>query len=99
MRHAILGVVCVAVLAGPAGAADIRDACMTASERRGNPRLCACIQMAADRTLTRSDQKLAASFFRDPDRAEEMRMSKRRAHEAFWERYEAFGAFAASICS
>lgn len=97
MNRLLLGLA-FALLAGSAQAAAIRDACLSA-ERRGNPRLCACIQMAADRTLTRRDQKMAASFFRDPDRAEEIRMSKRRGHPEFWERYKAFGAFAASVCS
>ncbi len=98
MRQVFLGAFFV-VLAGTAQADSIRSACLKGSERAGNPRLCSCIQMAADQTLTRTDQKLAASFFRDPDRAEEVRMSKRRNHEEFWRRYKAFGAFAASVCS
>jgi len=97
MRHVIFGVV-IALLAGPVQAAAIRDACLS-GERRANPRLCACIQMAADRTLTRSDQRLAAKFFRDPDRAQEVRMSKRRRDSEFWNRYKAFGAFASSVCN
>ena len=97
MRLWVLGT--VFLLVGAAAQANtIQRACLT-SDRAINPRLGSCIQAAADRTLTRRDQKVAASFFADPDRAEEMRMSKRQNHEAFWERYKAFGAFAASVCS
>ena len=97
MKHLIIGAI-LGVLALPAQAGTIKNACLTA-ERRGDPGLCACIQAAADRTLSKRDQKLAASFFRDPDRAQEIRRSDRRAHEVFWERYRAFNAVAEAICS
>lgn len=93
----VLAVILTA-MAATAQANTIRNACLT-SDRNPNPRLCSCIQAAADRTLTRTDQKLAARFFADPDRAQEVRMSKRRKDEAFWQRYKAFGAFAASVCN
>lgn len=102
MRYIILsvfmGVLALPVTTGPADAAAIKRACL-ASERKANPRLCACIQAAADRTLTRSDQRLAASFFRDPDRAQEIRQSNRRSDEVFWKRYRAFGQTAEAFCS
>lgn len=88
----------IAPLAFPANAGMIRDACLSAP-RAGNPQLCACIQAAADRTLTRRDQRLAAKFFRDPDMAQEVRMSDRPAHEVFWKRYRAFGETAEAFCS
>ena len=97
MKHLLIGAV-LGFLALPAHAGMIQNACLTA-ERRGDPGLCACIQAAADRTLSKSDQKLAASFFRDPDRAQEIRRSDRRAHEVFWERYRAFGEVAEAFCS
>ena len=94
MRYIIFSI-CLAVIAlpvatAPVEAAAIKKACM-ASDRKANPRLCACIQSAADRTLTRKDQRLAASFFRDPDRAQEVRQSDRRSDEVFWKRYRTFG--------
>ena len=97
MRYVVVAAV-LAAAAGSAQANTIRQACLT-SERVSSPGLCSCIQAAADRTLSARDQKVAASFFKDPDRAEEMRMSKRRTHEAFWDRYKEFGAVAASVCS
>lgn len=95
----VLGLVAgLIVPAGPVSADTIRKACLTAP-RAGDARLCACIQAAADRTLTRKDQKLAATFFKDPDRAQEIRQSDRSAHEAFWQRYKAFGQTAEAFCS
>ena len=87
-----------ATFAVPAMAGTIQRACM-AGDRPGNARLCSCIQAAADRTLTTTDQRLAAEFFRNPDRAQEIRMSDRRAHEVFWKRYKNFGAVAEAYCS
>ena len=98
MRPTMIGAVLVLLAGiGAAEANTIRNACLK-GERKANPRLCTCIQTAADRTLSRKDQRLAATFFRDPDRAQEIRQSDRRAHEVFWQRYKSFGAFAASIC-
>ncbi len=88
----------LACVALPLQANTIRNACLKA-ERAGDVRTCTCIQQAADRTLSNQDQRLAASFFSDPDKSEEIRMSDRRQHEVFWERYRAFGAMAEAFCS
>ena len=88
----------VAALAGPALAKPILQACMTAPQA-GSVQLCACIQAAADQTLTPRDQRLAAEFFSDPDMAQEIRQSDRRSHEVFWKRYRAFGETAEAYCS
>ncbi len=97
MKHLIFGAM-LGILAVPAHASTIKNACLSA-ERRGDYGLCACIQAAADRTLSKRDQRLAASFFRDPDRAQEIRRSDRPAHEVFWDRYRAFGEMAEAFCS
>lgn len=76
----------------------IQRAC-SQSERGGrNAALCACIQGAADATLSRRDQRLAAGFFQNPHRAQEIRMSDRPNHEVFWERYRQFGEVAEAYC-
>lgn len=83
----------------PAEANSIMRACM-ASKRPGATRqMCGCIQQVADVKLSRSDQRLAARFFSDPHRAQEIRQSDRRSHEVFWLRYKAFGATAESSCA
>ena len=58
-----------------------------------------CIQAVADRMLTRDDQRLAASFFKDPQRAQDVRMSKTDRDNLFWDRYERFGQAAAQNCN
>ncbi len=82
-----------------ASAGVIERACLTSDRSVADRALCTCIQQAADRTLSARDQRLAARFFRDPDRAQRVRMSNRRSDEAFWERYESFGAFAQVVCA
>lgn len=82
----------------PAAASSIAQACSASARAAGNIRLCGCIQQVADRTLTRRDQRLAASFFQDPHLAQEMRTSDRARDEAFWERYKGFAATAERYC-
>lgn len=83
----------------PAQAGVIERACLDSERASGNRALCTCIQRAADRTLSGRDQRTAARFFRDPDRAQQMRTSDRRSDKAFWERYVAFGYYAEVSCA
>ena len=82
------------VLAGP-----IESACNRSDRGAANPVLCSCIQATANQTLSRSDQRKAARFFRDPDRAQDVRMSPSAADNAFWARYRAFGDAAGRHCA
>lgn len=87
------------VVAGwAAKAGPIDNACIR-SNKKANPILCDCIQRVANLTLTASDQRLAARFFTDPGKAQEMRGSSRRAHREFWDRYVNFGRTAEAVCS
>ena len=86
------------VVAPPVAAREIEQACLRSERASGQRALCNCIQSAADMTLTQRDQKLAATFFADPHRAQEVRQSKRRKFEDFWERYENFGRLAQTYC-
>ena len=84
--------------ATPLTAGTIERACL-GSDRPGASRaLCGCIQDAADLTLSNSDQRRAAGFFRDPHSAQEVRTSDRGSDEAFWLRYREFGSTAESFC-
>lgn len=87
-----------AAMAVSASAGTIQRACLDAP-RAGSPQLCSCIQVAADRTLSSRDQRLAAKFFDNPDMAQEIRQSDDRSHEVFWKRYRAFGETAEAYCS
>lgn len=82
----------------PAEAGMIDRACLTSGRKAANRALCKCIQFVADQSLTRSDQRLAATFFRDPHKAQEIRQSDQGSHEEFWQRYKSFGAKAEAFC-
>ena len=81
-------------MAGP-----IDSACVRSDRARGNAPLCGCIQQVANQTLSRSDQRRAARLFRNADEAQEIRMSKSDADNAFWARYKNFAATAEAYCS
>lgn len=77
----------------------LERACLGSSRQAANRAVCGCIQQAANLTLSGSDQRLASDFFKNPDKAQQIRQSDRRAHEAFWQRYKQFGATAQAYCS
>lgn len=80
-------------------AGAIERACMRSDRKAASRSLCRCIQKAARGTLSSSDQRLAASFFKDPDKSQEIRQSDRGSHEVFWKRYKEFGDRAREMCS
>lgn len=77
---------------------EIGKACVASDRRAANPRLCSCIQSAANRHLTARDQELAATFFAEPDIAQEIRARDDRGSEAFWQRYKDFSRTAERSC-
>lgn len=89
------------VLAGSvaASAGPIESACNASARAKGDRALCNCIQQAADRTLKGHEQRRAARFFRDPDEAQKVRMSKSDSDNEFWARYRAFGDMAEAFCA
>jgi hypothetical protein len=86
------------ILSSAAMAGPIERACM-ASDRGGNRALCGCIQQAADMTLSGGDQRRAAKFFKDPERAHQTWISQRASDDAFWDRYKEFGKTAEATCA
>ena len=103
MKHIILSLALAGVLApmvpAPLEAGTITRACMKSDRKAANRRLCACIQRAARKTLSSSEQRMAASFFKDPHRSQRIRQSDRSSHETFWKRYKRFGERAKQMCS
>lgn len=97
-RIAMISVLLSATAGVPAQAQSIERACL-GSDRPGVSRaMCGCIQEAANITLSSKDQRLAASFFRNPDRAQDVRKSDTQRDDAFWERYRNFGQTAEVFC-
>ncbi len=103
MKHIILTLALSAILAPvvptTVEAGTMQRACMKSDRKAANRRLCGCIDKVARKTLSSSDQRLAASFFADPHKSQEIRQSDRSSHEVFWKRYKEFGARAQQMCS
>jgi len=99
MFKKIGAVVALSLCVGPANAGNIyHNACVKSGRPAATRDLCACIQRVADRYFKAKEQRLAASFFKDPHKAQEIRQSDRQSHEVFWTRYKAFGAAAEETC-
>ncbi|SLN39534.1 hypothetical protein PSA7680_01950 [Pseudoruegeria aquimaris] len=98
MKPIALAALVLALTTPTLHAGTIERACLKSDRKGASRALCGCIQDVADLTLTRKDQKLAASFFKDPHRAQEIRQSDNSGHEKFWQRYKSFGATAESYC-
>jgi hypothetical protein len=77
---------------------EVGQACMSGGREAANATLCSCVQRAADQSLSAADQRRAASFFSDPQAAQDTRQSDRSGDEAFWDRYMAFVDRARARC-
>ena len=95
----IASILLVLFLPATAFAGPIERACLNSDRKAASRALCGCIQQVADMTLRGGDQRRAASFFRDPDQAQKIKMSKRDNDDAFWDRYKAFGDQAEAYCA
>jgi hypothetical protein len=82
-----------------ASASQIERACNTSERSTANRTLCGCIQDAADLTLSRGDQKRAAKFFKNPQKAQDTRQASNGNREDFWDRYKRFGETAQEFCT
>lgn len=82
----------------PAVTGDISQACMAANRSAASPALCSCVQQVANQSLSSGDQARAASFFANPQLAQDTRQSSSFADERFWGRYRAFSDLSSEIC-
>ncbi len=98
MKRISAAVAAALLTASGVQAGTIERACVN-SQRSTSPAVCSCIQQVADMKLSRSDQRLAAKFFKDPHLAQETRQSDNRSKEKFWLRYKEWGQTAAQTCS
>lgn len=76
----------------------ISKACLSSDRRASNRQLCGCIQTVADQSLARTDQRKAARFFKDPQRAQDLKMSQTVSDDAFWDRYKVFASRSEQSC-
>ena len=100
MFNRLMNAATAVVLTTPlAVAGPIDSACVRSDRATRSGALCGCIQQVADQTLSRADQRRAARFFHDADEAQQVRMSKSDADNAFWARYKNFAATAEAYCA
>lgn len=92
------GAALAAIAASAASAGPIDSACLRANRAAANRALCGCIQQVANMTLRGGDQRRVAKFFKDPDMAHAVWVSKRPSDDDFWDRYKQFGAMAEASC-
>lgn len=98
MKTLAIAAAMLAFGASVASAGTIERACLGSDRKAANRALCGCIQQVADATLSGSDQRLAAKFFKDPQMAQDIRQSDNQSHEIFWKKYKSFGETAQSYC-
>ncbi|GAB4263060.1 MAG: hypothetical protein Kow0013_09140 [Pararhodobacter sp.] len=101
MRVSLTAAALVLAILAPASsfAGPVESACNASGREQASRQLCRCIDSVARHTLTRSEQRRAARFFRDPDEAQRVRMSGTRADNEFWQNYRAFGREAERVCA
>lgn len=88
-----------ALMGSAAMAGPIEAACNKSDRDSANRMVCNCIQQVANKTLAGSDQRRAAAFFENPEKAQDVRLSDSNRDDAFWERYTQFGAYAEQYCA
>lgn len=82
----------------PMASGPISRACMASDRKARSRQLCGCIQAVADLTLSKRDQSLAASFYQNPQRAQDIRQSDNAGHERFWLKYKDYAQTSEAIC-
>ena len=98
MHRTLIGAFLLAIASSAAQAGIIESACLRSDRDAATRALCGCIGNVADQTLSGSDQRRAAAFFKNPAKAQEVRQSDRASDEAFWLRYKGFGDTAEAYC-
>jgi hypothetical protein len=99
MKSRFLLAAALAAFATTSFAGPVEKACNRSDRKAANRSLCGCIQSAADQTLSNADQRRAATFFKNPEKAHKTWMSQSRADDAFWDRYKTFEDQAVALCS
>ncbi len=79
-------------------ASTMSRACLQSDRASASKSVCSCIQKVANQSLTRTDQRMAATFFKDPHKAQEIRQSSSNNHNDFWTRYREFGSIVVASC-
>lgn len=90
-----LGIVATPAFSGNA----IGKACLQGGRDGASRELCTCLQRVADAVLSLAEQRRGAQLFVDPHKSQELRASTRGSDQAFWNKWERFGATAEANCN
>ncbi len=82
----------------PVASGPISDACLASDRTARSRKLCGCIQAVANQTLTGSEQRYAATFYNNPQQAQNVRQSERATDAQFWKAYRAYGERSERVC-
>lgn len=77
----------------------IQQACQAASRKAASRARCGCVQAVADQSLSASDQRRGARYFKNPGALQEVRQSDNAGNERFWKAWKAYGQTAAALCA
>lgn len=99
MKILVFATALVVVSPSLSQASQIERACVSSDRQAASRALCGCIQDVANLTLSSADQRLAATFFKNPQKAQDIRQSDNARNERFWDRYKEFGAVASQFCA
>ena len=87
-----------AITPSPVAFGPISKACLQSDRQKKSRQLCSCIQAAADKTLSRSDQRRSVAFYENPHLAQQIRTSDRPKDEQFWDAYADYAKAAERMC-
>ena len=85
-------------LATSSASGPISRACLMSDRKARSRQLCGCIQAVADMSLSSRDQSLAASFYTNPQKAQDVRQSDNPMNERFWKKYREYADTSEQIC-
>jgi len=85
-------------LAAASASGPISRACLMSDRTARSRQLCGCIQAVADMSLSARDQSLAASFYSNPQKAQDVRQSNSPNNERFWQKYREYADTSEQIC-
>ena len=77
----------------------IYSACKSAGRKKATKQRCGCVKAIANKSLTANDQRRGASFFKNPQKSQEVRQSSSNRDKRFWKRWKEYSNNAARSCS
>ncbi|MEO0380151.1 MAG: hypothetical protein AAF252_07750, partial [Pseudomonadota bacterium] len=79
----------------------IQQACQADRRKQSSRARCGCVQAVADQSLSASDQRRGAGYFKNPQALQDVRQNQdsNASNRRFWAAWKAYGQAAAAACS